>query len=115
MERVLTNLYRIGAPNRRGTSYTYLLVRKDGNLLIGHQSQPSKRDIGEIEKLGGIDSQWICHQHDTLTDDVHEDLHADLVAYSITIAETDRPYARRRSAQRSSTETKVCSMAPILK
>jgi len=75
MERVFANLYRIGALNRRGTSYTYLLVRKDGNLLIAHQSPPSTNDIGEIEKLGGVDSQWICHQHDALTDGVHEDLH----------------------------------------
>ena len=76
MERVFANLYRIGAPNRRGVSYTYLLVRKEGNLLVSHQTRPSTEDIDEIERLGGVDSQWICHHHDTITGGLHEDLHA---------------------------------------
>ena len=76
MERIFANLYRCGgAPNKRGMSHTYLLVRKEGNLLVCHQSGPSKMEMGEIEKLGGIDSQWICHFHDTLLDGLHEKLH----------------------------------------
>jgi len=77
MERIFANLYRLGsAPNRRGTSHSYLLVRKEGNLMACHQSGPSTEDIKEIEQLGGIDSQWISHHHDTIRDGLHEDLHA---------------------------------------
>ena len=76
MERIFANLYRCSAPNRRGTSHTYLLVRKEGNLLIGHQTAPQPEDFDEIEKLGGIHSQWICHHHDTIRNGVHEALHA---------------------------------------
>ena len=67
MERVFANLYRIGAPNQRGVSYTYFLVRKEGNLLVGHQSQPSAADIDEIEQLGGVDSQWISQSAKPMT------------------------------------------------
>ena len=62
MERVFANLYRIGGvKNSRGASYSYLLLRKGGNLLVCHQSGPSEQEIAEIEQLGGIASQWICH------------------------------------------------------
>jgi len=76
MERIFANLYRIGAPNRRGASYTYLLVRKEGNVLVCHQTRPSDEDIDKIGQLGGIDSQWVCHNHDTVGDGFHEDMHA---------------------------------------
>ena len=75
MERIFANLYRLGgAPDKRGTSHTYLLVRKEGNLLVCNRSGPSARDIAEIERLGGIDSQWISHHHDANRDGLHEDL-----------------------------------------
>jgi len=45
MERIFANLYRVGAENRRGTSHTYLLVRKEGNLLVCHQTRPSDEDM----------------------------------------------------------------------
>jgi hypothetical protein len=77
MERIFANLYRCGStPNRRGLSHSYLLVRKEGNLLICHQTGPSAADIKEIKKLGGIDKQFLCHNHDTLRDGLHEELHA---------------------------------------
>ncbi len=76
MERIFANLYRLGStPNKRGMSHSYLLTRKEGNLLICHQSGPTASDIKEIKKLGGIDSQFICHSHDTLRDDGHTHLH----------------------------------------
>lgn len=76
MERVFANLYRIGgAQNRRGSAHSYLLVRKEGNLFVCHQSGPSPKEIAEIKRLGGIESQWICHHHDANREDVHEDLH----------------------------------------
>ena len=96
MERVFANLYRIGSPNDRGMSYTYFLVRKEGNLLVGHQSQPSRKDIAEMKKLGGLDSQWICHQHDTITDGVHEDLH-DRFGCVLHHHTQDRPAVRKKT------------------
>ena len=75
MERIFANLYRLGsAPNKRGTSHSYLLVRKEGNLLVCHQSGPSTKDIDQIQQLGGIESQWISHNHDTYVGGLHEDL-----------------------------------------
>jgi hypothetical protein len=75
MERVFTNLYRIGAPHSMGMSYTYCLVREGGNLLICHGTQLSAKDMGVIAELGGLDSQWICHQHDVMPGAVHEALY----------------------------------------
>ena len=76
MERIFANLYRFGgAPNKRGTSHTYLLVRKEGSLLVCHQSGPSAGDMDEIERLGGLDSQWVSHHHDINRDGLHQDLH----------------------------------------
>ena len=77
MERIFANLYRCGStPNKRGMSHSYLLVRKEGNLLVCHQSGPGAADMKEIKKLGGIDGQFICHNHDTLRNGLHEELHA---------------------------------------
>jgi hypothetical protein len=65
MERVFSNLYRIGGePDKRGQSHSYLLVRKTGNLFICHQSVPTPEEVKEIKQLGGIASQWVCHHHD---------------------------------------------------
>jgi hypothetical protein len=61
MERVFADLDRIGSPNRRGTSYTYFLKRKAGNLLVCHQTAPSADDLDEIEAMGGLESQWVAH------------------------------------------------------
>jgi hypothetical protein len=72
MERVFANLYRMGAGNKRGVSYTYLLVRKEGNILVCHQTRPSDADMEEIDGLGGIGSQWVCHNHDVVRNGFHE-------------------------------------------
>jgi hypothetical protein len=75
MERIFGNLYRVGTSNKRGISHTYFLVRNEGNLLICHQTRPSDEDIKEIEELGGINSQWACHNHDIVKDGFHEEMH----------------------------------------
>ncbi|NKB66185.1 MAG: hypothetical protein GKR89_03915 [Candidatus Latescibacteria bacterium] len=76
MERLFPNLYRVSTPNKKETSHTYLLQRQAGNLLVCHNGGPSAEDLDEIERLGGIDSQWVCHQHDVNRNGVHEDLYA---------------------------------------
>lgn len=75
MEKVFANLYRMGKPNRRGTSYTYFLKRPKGNVLICHQTSPTDEDFDEIETLGGIDSQWVCHSHDAIKGTTHKQIH----------------------------------------
>jgi hypothetical protein len=97
VERIFANLYRIGAPNRRGISYTYFLVRKAGNLLVCHQSAPSAADIKQMQSLGGVDSQWICHHHDTIRDgSSHEKLH-DRFGCVLHHHKTDRTGVRKRA------------------
>ncbi|NKB66382.1 MAG: hypothetical protein GKR89_04935 [Candidatus Latescibacteria bacterium] len=74
MERIFANLFRISV--RKGSlSHTYFLKRKKGNILISHHSMPSPEDLAEIEAMGGIESQWVCHSHDLLRKPSREDLH----------------------------------------
>ena len=75
MERVVSNLYRIGGePDKGVQSHSYLLVRKTGNLFICHQSVPTPEDVKEIKQLGGIASQWVCHHHDANRKGRHDGL-----------------------------------------
>ena len=77
MERIFANLFRISAPKGKiRLSHTYFIKRKKGNILISHHSVPTPEDIAEIENMGGIESQWVCHSHDLLPKPIHEDLHA---------------------------------------
>ena len=75
MDQILPNIYRMGRSNRRGASYTYFLKRPQGNLLICHQTVPTDADLDEIEALGGLDSQWVCHSHDAIKGTVHKQIH----------------------------------------
>ena len=76
MERIFANLYRASTGgNRRGTSHTYFLKRGEGNILVCHQSRPSSADIDEMEGMGGVQGQFICHQHDAVKDGFHEGMH----------------------------------------
>lgn len=76
MERVFDNLFRISAPKgKTRISHTFFIKRKKGNILIGHHTVPTPEDIAEIEDMGGIESQWVCHSHDLLPKSSHEDLY----------------------------------------
>jgi glyoxylase-like metal-dependent hydrolase (beta-lactamase superfamily II) len=75
MERIFPNLYRISSAPKEEVRHTYLLTRADGNLLVCHSGGPTDTELNEIEALGGIDSQWVCHQHDVNRDGLHENLH----------------------------------------
>ncbi len=75
MERIFSNLYRIGGePHERGQSHSYLLVRKTGNLFICHQSVPTSADVKEIKQLGGVASQFVCHHWDANRKGGHDGL-----------------------------------------
>ncbi|NKB66383.1 MAG: hypothetical protein GKR89_04940 [Candidatus Latescibacteria bacterium] len=79
MERIFANLFRISAPRGKtgkGLSHTYFLKRKKGNILISHKAVPTPEDLAEIEAMGGIESQWVCHTHDLLRGSSHKKLHA---------------------------------------
>ncbi|HJP29508.1 MAG: sugar-binding protein [Candidatus Latescibacteria bacterium] len=75
MEKLFANIYRMGRSNPRGTSYTYFLKRPKGNLLVVHGTAPTDEDLVEIETLGGIDSQWVCHSHDAIKGTTHKQIH----------------------------------------
>ena len=97
MEKLFQNLYRTGTTeNKRGHSHSYFLTRKEGNLLICHQQGPSSADIKEIEKLGGIESMWISHSHDTLRNLQHDALHKRF-GCSLYLHKLARPAARKRA------------------
>lgn len=79
MERIFSNVYRWSQPgrigaNRYGLTHTYFLKRKEGNLLVPHQTPPAKEDLDQIEDLGGIESQWVCHNHDVIKGGAHGEL-----------------------------------------
>lgn len=80
MEKCFANLYRfssIANKSRNISSHSYLLLRKEGNVMICHtKSGPPEEEFEEIEKLGGVSSQWVSHHHDIVKDGFHESLHA---------------------------------------
>jgi glyoxylase-like metal-dependent hydrolase (beta-lactamase superfamily II) len=80
MHRIFPNLYRFDFGPRgkdNHMSHSYLLVRKTGNLLVCH----CNRGMGvldyadEIDKLGGIDAQFVPHFHDAKRGDLHQMLY----------------------------------------
>ena len=67
MERIFSNLYRFtDEPFRKGRKYSYLLVRKQGNLLLPFKGGSVRDHFDEIEALGGVDTQFITHSHDAI-------------------------------------------------
>jgi hypothetical protein len=80
MEKLFANLYRFSAianKSRNIRSHSYLLLRKEGNLMICHtKSGPPAEEFDQIEALGGVSSQWVSHHHDIVAGSFHEDLHA---------------------------------------
>ncbi len=76
MERIIANLYRCSsAKSKKENTHTYFLQRDEGNLLVCHQTAPSSEDLDQIEGLGGIGSQWVCHQHDLIGNGLHDELY----------------------------------------
>lgn len=97
MKRLFSNLYRIdGDPAKGMQSHSYLLVRKTGNLFICHQSVATPADVKEIESLGGIASQWVCHHHDANRTGGHEAL-AKAFGCALHLHKEDRTGARGKT------------------
>ena len=72
MDRIFPNLYRLSEAGPECRSYSYLIVRKQGNLLLPGYVDSLAEHLGEIEKLGGVDFQFITHCHD-LNPEFHEE------------------------------------------
>ena len=76
MEKILPGVYRFSV-GKRGRSYSYLLLRKQGNLLICHANRGSSVvDFhDEVEHLGGIAYQFVCEGADAARGELHEQLY----------------------------------------
>lgn len=66
MERIFPNLYRFtDEPSHKGRIYSYLIVRKGGNLLLPCLGGGAVSDhLKDIERIGGVDTQFVTHNHD---------------------------------------------------
>jgi len=71
MERIFPKLYRFTHEPYPGVTkecyhYFYLLLRKQGNLFIGHCQYGSnvEKFFDEIDELGGISDQFVAHYFD---------------------------------------------------
>jgi hypothetical protein len=64
LERIFPNLYRFTDFGHRARSYSYLVVRKEGNLLLPGFVTSLYDHFTDIDKLGSVDLQFITHYHD---------------------------------------------------
>lgn len=74
MERIFPNLYRFTEDSLKRRKYSYLVVRKDGNLLMPSLGTTVRDSFDEIDKLGGVHAQFLTHDHDAhpeLVDEAH--------------------------------------------
>ena len=75
MERIFPNLYRFtDEPFRKGRKFSYLLVRKKGNLLLPFKGGAVRDHFEDIERLGGVEAQFVTHNHDVIRD-FHEEVY----------------------------------------
>ena len=74
MERIFPNLYRIAREGNKGRSYAYFIKRRQGNLLLTCGEGTVRDNLDEIEKLSGVHTQFINHNHD-VGGQLHEDIY----------------------------------------
>ena len=99
MHRILANLYRFDSKPRgkaRRTSYSYLLIRKGGNLLICSQGSPVTDHLDGIEALGGIHTQFLASYLDAKKGDYHEVLF-ERFGCNLSYHEAERKMARTKT------------------
>ena len=98
MEQILRQVIRFTGPfTKKELGHSYLLLRDEGNILVACHSGPeSPEELDEVEKLGGISSQWVCHQHDVNRNGLHERLH-DRFGCSLHHHERDRSGVSKRT------------------
>ena len=73
MEKIFRGVYRFSV-GKKGRSHTYLLVRKQGNLLICDAIRGSSvvDFLDEVERLGGIARQFVSDIADAAGNGLHE-------------------------------------------
>ena len=76
MKKLFPGVYRFSV-GKRGRSHSYLLVRKQGNILICHAHRGSSvvDFLDEVAGLGGIAHQFVCEGADTAPGELHEQLY----------------------------------------
>ena len=96
---VSKNLYRFDSPPRgkaRRTSYSYLLLRKGGNLLICSQESLVTDFLDEIGALGGIHTQLLTNYRDGKKGDYHDGLY-ERFGCRLCYHEAERKMARTKT------------------
>jgi glyoxylase-like metal-dependent hydrolase (beta-lactamase superfamily II) len=73
VERIFPNLYRFAGVGGMSHTWSYLVVRKDGNLLLPGYVPAIVDHLSEIKKLGGVKFQFLTHFHDAVPE-LHEEL-----------------------------------------
>ncbi len=99
MERIFANLYRFDSKPRgktRSVAHSYLIVRKQGNLLICNKWSPVTDYMDEIDELGGIDTQLIARYIDASPGDYHDKLRKSFGA-RLCYHEAERKMTRTRT------------------
>ena len=74
MNEILPGVYRF-SKGKKSRAHSYLLVRKQGNLLIFHANQGSSvvDFLDEVERLGGITQQFVPHRNEAASrGELHE-------------------------------------------
>ena len=73
MKEIFPGVYRF-SKGKNSRAHSYLLVRKQGNLLICQTNQGSSiiDFLDEVEQLGGIAQQFVAHRHDASTGELHQ-------------------------------------------
>jgi glyoxylase-like metal-dependent hydrolase (beta-lactamase superfamily II) len=74
LKRIFPNLYRFAGVGAMSRTWSYLVVRKDGNLLLPGYVSAITDNLDEIEKLGGVELQFLTHFHDVVPE-IHDELH----------------------------------------
>ena len=102
MERIFSHLYRFSDDFRKGQKYSYLLIRKGGNVLVSHFKRGSclVDHFDEIDALGGISAQVVTPNHEVSR--THAAVHARF-GCELHYHEAERKAARRKSKCASQT------------
>jgi len=98
MEEIFPGVYRFSV-GKRSRSYSYLLVRKQGNLLICHANRGSSviDFLDEVDHLGGIALQFICEGADAARGELHEQLY-ERFGCELICHERDRKKVAKKTA-----------------
>jgi hypothetical protein len=98
IEKIFPGVYRFSV-GKRSRSYSYLLVRKQGNLLSCHANRGSSvvDFLDEVDRLGGIAHQFVCEGSDAAAGELHEQLY-ERFGCELSCHDRDRKKVAKRTA-----------------